>query len=69
MAKGNRLTITVTPHGNHQSVSIRSTGTMGSVNVNTTTVDKAGVPLITGLTSNAYWNAVLASIAGYIPAT
>lgn len=69
MARGNRITITITPHGNHQTVAIRTTGSNGSVNYNTTTADKIGVPRIEATTSNSYWNQQVTQALAYIPAS
>lgn len=67
MARGNRITITVTPSRTSQSVTVRTSGYFGSTPVNQTSLDLPNQTLVAASTSDAYWAAILAQVSPLIP--
>jgi hypothetical protein len=67
MATQNKITVRVTPSSKKQTISVRTTGTWGGVQLGGMNIDLPGQTLTVPTSDTQYWTAILTAVLAAIP--
>jgi len=67
VATPNKITIRVLPSSKKQTVSVRTTGQWGKVNLSGVTLNLNGLPLTVPTDAGEYWSAILNIVLANLP--
>ncbi len=66
MAKNNKITIRVSPGRRTETISWQGAGSFGTLVLSKSSGQLLNQPLTTGVSENAYWNAILAAVLPHL---